>query len=274
MPPCLQPVSGIKVYSGDTDFYKIEYSDYATLSTTLPGDATTANYDSTAVIATLTGVSETDQTYRFSVALANDIPMNGYWTLYVPTTVGMPSNGISGLTLDCELECTTSDITLTYTDSTRLLLFGGAVPSESDYKQAPARIIFTIKGFTNPSTADTAYFVFTSYTVLSGGTYMIDQINTLGITAVQGTCSITNFAPTDGNYKIYGLASSWTATLSCEHVLATNYGVRITLPTDFYVIETSKCAVGGQNALYTCSTSNSAGTITIMNFLSTQLEEN
>jgi hypothetical protein len=60
MPPCLQPVSGIKVYSGDTDFYKIEYSDYATLSTTLPGDATTANYDSTAVIATLTGVSETD----------------------------------------------------------------------------------------------------------------------------------------------------------------------------------------------------------------------
>ena len=62
--------------------------------------------------------------------------------------------------------------------------------------------------------------------------------------------------------------------MSCEHVLETNYGIRLTLPSDFYVIETSTCAMGGQNALYSCSTSNSDGTITVMNFLSSALEEN
>jgi len=110
--------------------------------------------------------------------------MNGYWTMTVPTEVGMPTNGLTGLVVECELLCTESDFTLTYTESTRIIQFGGAIPSESDYKQAPSSIIFTIAGFTNPSTADTAYFVFRSYAVLSDGTYMIDSIDTLGITAV------------------------------------------------------------------------------------------
>jgi len=61
--------------------------------------------------------------------------------------------------------------------------------------------------------------------------------------------------------------------MSCEHALNTNYGIRLTIPSDFYVIETSTCAMGGQNALYSCSTSNSDGTITVMNFLSSALEE-
>lgn len=63
---------------------------------------------------------------------------------------------------------------MTYASSSRLITMAGPVPSEADYINAPAPIVFTIKGFTNPATADTAYFVFTSYAVLDSGTFMID----------------------------------------------------------------------------------------------------
>lgn len=43
---------------------------------------------------------------------------------------------------------------------------------------------------------------------------------------------------------IFGVASNWTVSIKCEHFIAYNYGIRITLPSDFYVIETSVCKVG------------------------------
>jgi len=39
---------------------------------------------------------------------------------------------------------------------------------------APGPLSFSLKGFTNPSTADVATFVFTSYAILDSGEYMID----------------------------------------------------------------------------------------------------
>jgi len=60
MPPSLCPLDGIVVFSGDDEFYKIEYASYATLTNTLPGDESTTIYDSSMEITTLTGVLEED----------------------------------------------------------------------------------------------------------------------------------------------------------------------------------------------------------------------
>lgn len=109
--------------------------------------------------------------------------MDGYFTLYIPTTVGMPSGGVSDLTLVCDQFCDEADVTLTYSSSTRLLTFSGVVPDVSSYIIAPGPIVFSITGFTNPSNTDNAYIIFTSYAVLSTGTYMIDQISSMYVAA-------------------------------------------------------------------------------------------
>lgn len=60
MPPNLSPLSGIIVFSGDDEYYKIEEASYATITNTIPGSASTVSFTSQATITTLTGVSETD----------------------------------------------------------------------------------------------------------------------------------------------------------------------------------------------------------------------
>jgi hypothetical protein len=65
------------------------------------------------------------------------------------------------------------------------------------------------------------------------------------IASEQGECTIEEFYPTDDNYMIYGVAESWTITMYCEHAFDSTYGIRITLPTDWYIIETSTCVMTG-----------------------------
>lgn len=86
----------------------------------------------------------------------------------------MPTNGISDITLQCNQYCDESTITLSYSSSTRIITFSGVVPSASSYIQAPGPLEFTLKGFTNPASSASAYFKFTSYAVISSGTFMID----------------------------------------------------------------------------------------------------
>lgn len=82
------------------------------------------------------------------------------------------------------------------------------------------------------------------------------------------------FYPTDGNYMIYGVPSSYTIVVSCEHAIETDYGIRLTLPEDWYVVETSNCAVGGHSGLYTCTAVKDSRTITVTNFLSSTWSAN
>ena len=101
---------------------------------------------------------------------------------------------------------------------------------------APGPLQFQLAGFTNPATSANAYFKWTSYAVLSTGSYMIDQISSMYIQAQQGLCNINSFVPTDGNYRIYGVAKNWTVSMQCEHAIATTFGLKITFPKDWYVI--------------------------------------
>lgn len=101
------------------------------------------------------------------------------------------------------------------------------------------------------------------------GTWLVDSISSMFIQAQQGTCIIYTFAPTDGNYMIYGVAASWTVTLACDHAILTDYSIKILIPSDFYVISTSSCVVGGQQLGYSCVASNPQGSITISSFTKT-----
>jgi hypothetical protein len=132
-------------------------------------------------------------------------------------------------------------------------------------------LVFSLSGFTNPATTEAVFFGFNSYAVLSSpaGTWLVDSISSMFIQAQQGTCIIYTFAPTDGNYMIYGVAASWTVTLACDHAILTDYSIKILIPSDFYVISTSSCVVGGQQLGYSCVASNPQGSITISSFTKT-----
>lgn len=93
------------------------------------------------------------------------------------------------------------------------------------------------------------------------------------ISAEQGVCTVTKFYPTDENYMIYGIAQNWTVTINCEHILFSAGGIRITFPSDWYIIETSACVLGGQNAAYRCTALRDSRTITITDFVSSDIDE-
>ena len=141
--------------------------------------------------------------------------MDGYWTLKIPESVGLPDDPASDLILECVTYCDDSLVTLSYSD--RILSFDGAMSDSSSYIMNPGPIVFKIEGFTNPATSEPAYFQFTSYATLDGDVYMIDQLSDFYIEAELGECTISKFYPTDGNYMIYGVAQSWTVTMTCEH---------------------------------------------------------
>lgn len=100
-PPSLAPLSGFIIFSGDTDFNKIEEATYPALTNDMPGDDDSAFQSSVAEITTLTGVLEEDQTYQFTIYTTNDIPLGGFWTLQIPTEVGLPDDPASDLVLTC-----------------------------------------------------------------------------------------------------------------------------------------------------------------------------
>jgi len=49
----------------------------------------------------------------------------------------------------------------------------------------------------------------------------------------------------------------------CEHEFDTTFGMRVTWPSDFYVISTSSCILEGLSTSYTCIAANDGGTITM-----------
>lgn len=128
------------------------------------------------------------------------------------------------------------------------MTFNGAI---SDFLLAPGPLSFRLRGFTNPATADSAYFTFTSYAYIDNAYYKIDQLDNLSINAEQGICTVTQFYPTDGNYQIYGIASNWTVSMYCEHEFDTSYSLRITLPDDWLAVSTSVCSM--ENGAYNAS---------------------
>lgn len=147
-------------------------------------------------------------------------------------------------------------------------------PATSDYLKAGSSLVFTLNGFTNPAGTTAQYFTWRSYATISSTDYQIDELSTtISISAVQGTCDIVKFYPTDNNRWIYGAAESWLLRMSCTHAIDASYGVSITFVKDngFYIKKTPKCTVVSTNEYYACSASNTDSLITVMKFSSTPI---
>ena len=201
--------------------------------------------------------------------------MDSYFTLQVPSAVGLPSSPAVNLAFVCVSGCDEEEMTLTYEEPSRLLKFTGVVPDENSAVYAPGPLSFELDGFTNPSSSDDAQFIFTTYASFDEGEFMIDQISSMIINADQGAIVISTFEPTDGNYMIYGVAESWTVTMSCEHALIVSESpaIRITLPSDFYVIDTNACVVTELDASFRCTGDSETSIIEISDFLTSDIDE-
>jgi hypothetical protein len=151
MPPCLKPLDGFVVWTGDPDFYEIEKTFFPKLTNTLPGNQNTTSGlgESKAEIVSSDGLLEQDSTYKFTVFTTGDLPKGAFFTLTVPELVGMPENPASSIVMECLTGCSTNLLTIAWSSVTRVLTFRGVVPEVSSYLSAPGPMEFTVKGFTN-----------------------------------------------------------------------------------------------------------------------------
>jgi hypothetical protein len=104
MPPTICSFSGLTIYTGDSNFNQVEITTSATITNSLPGNDATAVSASIAKIISYNVVSATSSTYQFTIYTTGDLPMYSYFTLYIPTSIGVPGD----LILNCLNLCTTS----------------------------------------------------------------------------------------------------------------------------------------------------------------------
>lgn len=62
--------------------------------------------------------------------------------------------------------------------------------------------------------------------------------------------------------------------MQCQHGMSTHLGVEIQMPSDFVVIENSKCTIGLQANNYTCIADRQKGTIKAIGFLTSAIPAN
>ena len=128
MPPTLAPLPGFIITTQDQFFNKIEIGPELTMTNTAPGVDSSGN--SKATITSNEGVLETMSTYSFLIYTVGNIPQNGYFTLKIPLTVGLPSD-VSTMLFSCTAFCQSENVSpsLDPSDiSQRTLLFQGVYP--------------------------------------------------------------------------------------------------------------------------------------------------
>lgn len=130
MPPCMAPLGGFRVFSGDSDYYKIEMAFYPKLTNNLPGNENTTNSKvlSEARIVSANGILQEGASYLFTVYTTGDMPAGAYFTMTVPDTVGIPPNPATTIRIECLQGCSTKQLTLTFDPLTRLATFYGVIP--------------------------------------------------------------------------------------------------------------------------------------------------
>jgi hypothetical protein len=104
-----------------------------------------------------------------------------------------------------------------------------------DYLRAPNPFIFTISGFTNPSTTSPLYYIVETVHFESATDYTIDKSTTeFPVTATTGTITISSITP---NFtQIYSSDGWYKFIFTPQHEIATTYQFRITFPATFGII--------------------------------------
>jgi len=95
---------------------------------------------------------EGNNEYKFQIFTIGDIPSGGFFTLTIPTSIGVPSDPTT-MKFTCLLNCKNIG-TKTWAPTTRTLTFNSVYPTTNDYLYGNNQITFTLSPFTNPSTSD------------------------------------------------------------------------------------------------------------------------
>jgi hypothetical protein len=187
-------------------------------------------------------VLQTNAIYRFEIYTMGDIPAGGYFTLRVPEVLTIPENAVQIFKLTCEAGCEVNQhVTVEFDRTARLAQFKGLFPEVESYMPAPGPLIFTISGWTNSYSIEPAYFEWTSYNTLGDGDYIIDQLNTLSVTAKEGICTVSSFEPASKNYQIFAEPDSWSVKITCQNSIQPQDILQVQFPQGFVVVQTEKC---------------------------------
>lgn len=136
---------------------------------------------------------------------------------------------------------------------------------------------FSLTGFTNPTSQDTAYFEWASFAIVDGTTYPIDEYTLLGVEFASGTCTFDDAFPTDGDNRIYAIPENYTFNATCDFEIGTDYTLELVFPDDFTIKDDYRCTLGGLedwslNTRYICDSNWETKTITILNFASDPIQ--
>ena len=103
MPPTLAPLSGFIITSMDQYFNAIDIGRELILKNTAPG--VDSSGQSKATITSNQGVLEKNSVYKFYINTVGNIPKDGYFTLKIPSTVGIPADPVSEMAIVCFSFC-------------------------------------------------------------------------------------------------------------------------------------------------------------------------
>lgn len=256
-----------------------EYPDAGSTSKTFPDDCSdvessndppltsglvTAQYrtnsssNSMSIEGSLDGIGVTGATYAFELHNNNMVPEEGALVITVPTAVTVTNNA-SDFVMTCTVGCNTSANTasLSWNASKRELTItnifanNNAVPASDNDSDG---MFFSIKGWTNPIDSSTHDFYIKSYYIDpdDNSEYDIEYFSGLQITAKEGLCQIQSGYVTDSDTRIYAQPASYTFIMWCNHAIETDYGIRITWPSDYIIMDRSSCSFTGYSSRYYC----------------------
>ena len=83
-----------------------------------------------------------------------------------------------------------------------------------------------------------------------------------------GTCDVTLVNVTDGDNRIWVEPKNYTIIMTCSHDLLADYGIRITPPSDFLLVDRARCVFGKYNTRYSCIVYAADGYIEAYSFTS------
>ena len=216
---------------------------------------TTSSSNSMDISGSLDGIGVSGATYEFILKNKNMIPEEGALVITVPSAVTV-TNSAADFVMTCTLGCNTSANTadISWNNSLRELTIKDVFANSNAVEANSDGVLFSIEGWTNPDDSNTHDFEILSLYIDpdDSSEYDIELFTGLQITAKQGLCQVQSVYVTDGDTRIYAQPASYTFIMWCNHAIETDYGIRITWPSDYIVMDRSSCSFTGYSSRYYC----------------------
>ena len=74
--------------------------------------------------------------------------------------------------------------------------------------------------------------------------YEIDYMTGFSISSVEGECQVQLVNVTDGDLRIWFEPRNYTFQMTCNHDFLSTYGIRITMPSQFTLVDRARCIFG------------------------------